>query len=160
MRDTLTRDERGLSTAVTHVLTMGITTVLVAGLLVSSGTLIDHQTDRSAEQSLETIGERLAGEITHVDRLASDGDSVTVIATHPRTIAGSTYRVGIEDSRTCAGEPLLDGSTVCLRLSSTDADAEVFVPISNESELNSESLVTGGTIEIEHNGTTNEIELQ
>ncbi|MCW8172622.1 hypothetical protein D8S78_10765 [Natrialba swarupiae] len=89
-------DDRALSSAITHVLTMAMTTILIAGLFLSSGAMLETQTEMSTEQSLETIGERLAGEIAHVDRLADDGGAVNVTTEHPRTIAGrriaSTHR--------------------------------------------------------------------
>ncbi|RQG99676.1 DUF7266 family protein [Natrarchaeobius oligotrophus] len=153
MRGDPVTTDRALSTAVTHVLTMGITTILVAGLLMSSGTLIEVQSDRSAEQSLETIGERLAGEIADVDRLGGDGDAVNVTASHPETVAGSTYRIELEERSACAGDPLLDGNADCLRLTANGADVEVIVPIASESDLEYGSTATGGTIEIEHDGT-------
>lgn len=147
-------DDRSVSIAVTHVLTIGITTILIALLLTSAGGLLETETDRSAEQSLETIGERIAGEVESVDQLAdsdaTDSD-VTVTSEHPRTAANSGYTVELESE--CEA-PLLDGNTDCVKLTASDADVVVHVPfvvteLGIDEETNSAS---GGTIEISADG--------
>ncbi|ELY98874.1 hypothetical protein C482_11373 [Natrialba chahannaoensis JCM 10990] len=139
-----------MSIAVTHVLTIGITTILIAMLLTSAGGLLDTETDRSAERSLETIGERIAGEVESADQLADEDDSdVTITAAHPRTVANSGYTVALRED--CEG-PLLDGETDCIQLTASNADAVVYVPFTTERGID-ESEVSGGTIEIETDGT-------
>lgn len=147
-------DERAVSSAVTHVLTIGITTVLVAMLLISGSSVLEAETDRSVESSLETIGERLAGEIDNVDRIAANGaDTVTVTADHPHTVSSTGYTVDVLAADVCADEaPLLDGSTQCLRLTASEVDVVVYVPVTSEAGLDTESSVSGGTIEIVYDG--------
>ncbi|WP_323171499.1 hypothetical protein [Natrialba sp. PRR66] len=141
--------DRGMSIAVTHVLTIGITTILIALLLTSAGGLLDTETDRSAEHSLETIGERIAGEIESVDRLGDD--TVTIRASHPRTVANSGYTVEIAEN--CEA-PLLDGETDCVKLTSNGADTVVYVPVVVTELDIDESSAPGGTIEISADGNT------
>ena len=57
-------DRRAVSVTITHVLTIGITTILISGLLIGTGTLLDSQKDRATYDEKSTIGDRLAGEIT------------------------------------------------------------------------------------------------
>ena len=155
-------DDRALSVAITHVLTIAIATILIAMLVTSAGGMLETETDRSAETSLETVGERLAGEIGSVDRLAPDGEgSVTVVADHPRTVANSGYTVEILDSSTCRDEAsLLDGSNPCLELTATDAGVTTHVPVSNETALDTDAAVSGGEIEVRYDPDDEEITLE
>lgn len=151
--DDRSRSDRGMSIAVTHVLTIGITTILIAMLLVSSSALLDTETDRSADRSLEMIGERLAGEITNVDAIAADSDeNVTLTTEHPRTVAGSGYTVELlaAEEDVCGDAPLLTDSTDCLRLTASSADVEVYVPLKVDTDVEHESSASGGLIEIRY----------
>ncbi|MGM0388342.1 MAG: DUF7266 family protein [Natrinema limicola] len=154
MRINPRRTDRGTSITITHVLTIGITTLLIAALLTSSGTLLENETERSAESSLETIGERLAGEIESVDRMAADGASVTVTADHPRTVANSRYTIELLDKDKCRDAELLNDSTEndCLRLTASNADTEVYVPVT--SDLQGGESTSGGPVKIQDSGTT------
>ncbi|WP_312910396.1 DUF7266 family protein [Natronosalvus caseinilyticus] len=143
-------NDRGVSIAITHVLTLGITTVLVAGLLISAGTLLESQTDRSAQQSLETIGERLSGEISAVDRMAAGNGTTNLTVDHPSMVASNRYTVTLLDNETCADQPLLTNATNCMRLSAQSADIDVYVPVT--APVNDGSSVSGGTIRIVHDG--------
>lgn len=150
------RDDRGVSVAVTHILAIGITVVLIGVLFVGMGSLVDTQTDRSAESSLETIGERLAGEIASVDRQGG-----TVTAEHPDRVSQMGYQVELFDD--CHAEhdpPLIEDSDLpCLRLTASGADAEVFVPFAVETEL-AESSVRGGTIDVIYDDQVAEDEIR
>lgn len=146
--------DRAVSISVTHVLTIGVTTILIALLLTSAGTMLETETDRSAESSLETVGERLADEIGNVDRIASgDGAAisteVSVTTSHPQTVANSPYTVELRETCTAA---LLDGSTDCLRLTAHDADVVVYVPIETDAPIDDGSSTMGGTIGIRYDG--------
>src|SRR6056297_241932 len=156
------RSDRGTSITITHVLTIGITTLLIAVLLTSSGTLLENETERSAESSLETIGERLAGEISDADRMATSGaGSVNITADHPTTVANSQYTVKLLDESACAEAPLLDDSNGCIRLTATGADTEVYVPIATEITIETGEPVTGGSLEIYANDSgTGEITIK
>ncbi|WP_440765908.1 DUF7266 family protein [Natronorubrum sp. DTA7] len=143
--------DRGMSVALTHVLTIAITTILIAMLLMAGNAMLDSQTERSTETSLETVGERLAGEIANVDRIATvEDDDATLVADHPRTISNSQYTVELLEGTTCEVEaPLLDDSNPCVKLTSHGVDVTVHVPVAiDDDRIESESSVTGGSIEI------------
>ena len=155
--------DRGLSVALTHVLAIGITTILIAVLLAGSSALLDAETDRSAEQSLETIGERLAGEVANVDAIGDeDTDTVTLSADHPRTVAGSGYTVELLESDDCADSPLLTGDTNCLRLTASGADVQEYVPVKIDADVGDDRSASGGLIEIEfeYDGNNGEISIR
>ena len=142
-------DSRGVSTALTHVLTIGITTILISGLFIGTTTLLESQKDRAAYQEMETIGDRLAAEITAADQAAeapSTGQS-TVVVDHPNTVAGSSYRVRLaSDPAVCdTWEP-----DTCLILSASQTSQDVEVPLQTSNAI-SETSVTGGRVRITYN---------
>ncbi|EMA42941.1 DUF7266 family protein [Halobiforma nitratireducens] len=155
MTSSLEPDDRGVSVAVTHVLTIGIATILIAMLMMSGATLLETETERSAESSLETIGERLAHEVENVDQMTYDEtERIEVTSQQPRTVANSRYTVELLEGENGAGEcseaPLLDGTTDCLRLTGDDGD--VYVPLVVGSDIGADDPVTGGTVEIVYDG--------
>lgn len=143
-------DDRGVSIAVTHALTIGITTILVAMLLMSASTMLETETDRSTRASLETVGERLADEIGNADQIGSTTNgTVTVRTDHPRTVSGSRYTIEL---RSDCDTPLIDSGD-CLTLTAHGSDIAVSVPIKIDADVPaSEPSVTGGSIEIRSDG--------
>lgn len=151
-------DDRAVSISVTHVLTIGITTILIAMLLIAGSSVLEAQTDRSVDSSLETVGERLAGEIDNVGRMVDTGaDGVSVTAKHPRTVSNTGYTVELQ---TDCDAPLLDGDTDCVRLSASDVDVVVYVPLADGVDIDDGSSVSGGTIEIVYDDTEDEITIE
>lgn len=142
---TFSTDDRGVSTAVTHVLTIGITTILISGLFVSTTTMLESQKDRAAYQEMETIGERLGAEITAVDQAAnrSPNGTTSVTASHPDTIAGGSYRIELGSCETWSRD-------TCLKLSASQTSEDVEVPFKNVTDVESAS-VTGGDVRITYN---------
>lgn len=139
--------DRAVSITLTHVLTIGITTILIAMLLTASGTMLESETERSADASLETVGERIADEIGNVDQIANrTDDSVTLTTEHPRTVASSRYTVEL---RTDCNEALLD-EVDCLTLTADDTDAVAHVPIKTDAAISGGDSATGGTIVIRY----------
>lgn len=47
---TLPADDRAVSSAVTHALALGITAILMSGLLIAAGTMLDDQRENSADR--------------------------------------------------------------------------------------------------------------
>ncbi|RLM31390.1 hypothetical protein DVK01_21550, partial [Haloarcula sp. Atlit-120R] len=62
---------RGVSTALSYVLTLTITVVLVSGLMVAAGGFVSDEHARVTETELDVMGNRLAAGIESVDRVAS-----------------------------------------------------------------------------------------
>lgn len=148
MTGRLRGDDRAVSIAVTHVLTIAVTTLIIGGLMMGTGFLLETEKERSAEDSLETIGERLSSQLSSVDRVAGDGD-VTIRADHPRTVAGSGYTVELfDDTDVCDADPLLQDVDQCLILSYHGGDVEVGVPVKTTHAVENASSTRGGTIEI------------
>lgn len=112
---TLGSDDRGVSTAVSYTIAVGITVILVAALLLSLGGLMDSQSDRTTDSELRVVGEGVATDLTKVDRLMNgldEGDELAMRIDGPDRIAGQSYRVTLTDSSvTCSAPPCVEVAT-------------------------------------------------
>lgn len=90
--------DRGVSTTVGYVLTLGITTILVSGLLVATGGVVEDRTKATARDGLEVVGQRLAANLMSADRLAEtrNAETVELEVALPRRLAGSGYTVRVD----------------------------------------------------------------
>ena len=84
-------NNRAVSVAVTHALTVAISTVLVSGLIIGAGTLLESQEQDISEDQIEEIGSDAVSYITTFDRMNTTGDDVTMTAApdYPDRIVGS-----------------------------------------------------------------------
>lgn len=149
------RDERGVSTALSHALTLGIATVLVALLLSSAGTLLETGTDRGVRDALETTGERLAVDVLRVDGSnVTDGTTTaTITVEYPTTVANSRYRIALVDDCDDLGQSLSAGEH-CLELTPQRTDQSVYVPLGDlDANVDTDASARGGTIVIGFDGT-------
>ena len=153
-KQSLPADRRAVSVTITHVLTIGITTILISGLLIGTGTLLDSQKDRATYSEKSTVGDRIASEITAVDQAAqrAEGDpdpaTVTVQTEHPRRLSGGQYFVSLYDD---PSECNTWGPEQCLKLESGQTES-VEVPLRVETELDTPTTVQGGDIWIYYDG--------
>ena len=153
-----------MSIALTHVLTIGIATILVAMLLMAGSTMLESESERSTETALETVGERLAGDIDNVDRMAAADDvsNASLVSEQPRTVANTGYTVTVLSPDDCGDRaPLLNDTNPCLELDASSTDVTVHVPLKISDGRDVEGSVQGGSIEIEYvdDGPDGRIEL-
>lgn len=137
--------DRGMQTIVSHVLSVGITTLLIIGLVAGATGFLQTQESRAAETELETIGNRLAGAVTSADRLAQGSDGVELRVTLSDSVVGSPYTVTVNAS--CSAV------YTCLNLSADGYDASTFVAVRNETAVHLEHGV-GGRFLVTSNGST------
>ena len=129
-----------MSTPLSHVLSVGITTILIVGLMTGASGFLEDQSERTARQELETIGNRLAGDLDRVDTLGREGDNVTLTSRHADKVAGSTYTVRLRNgTAVCDSVP----TDTCLRLSATEYDHEAVVPVNNRTTLDLQERESG-----------------
>lgn len=97
-------DTRAASIPITHALTIAITALLLAGLLLGAGGFIDRQQDRVARGQLAAVGGDVLDLVHGLDRLNATGETVraTIEPTYPRTVAGSPYTVSLVTAATGA----------------------------------------------------------
>lgn len=146
-------DDRGVSTAVGYTLTLGITALLISGLVIAAGGMVADQRDRAARSELGVYGQRIAGGVADADRLvaAADAggdadvpDTVRVRVALPDRAAGRAYAVAVRNV-TSPG----DGPPYAYRivLASDAANARVTVGIGTRTPL-AETRLSGGTLAV------------
>lgn len=129
---------RGVSTVVGYVLALAITAALVGSLIAATGSVVDDRREVTAYTGLEVVGERLAAKLMAADRLArTDAKDVTVRVDLPAKVAGGSYTVEVNDSKT-------DPHFV---LTSTTADTTVRVNFTNSTPVVGRT-VSGGDLEV------------
>ena len=149
-------DGRAVSVAVTHVLAIGIVTILLAGLLITAGNVLDNQKQSAAKDQLDTVGDRLAGEISSLERTATPGADETIVldTTHPARVSGATYTVRLRTGNDCSG-PLIDNSATdaCLVLSTTMLSDDRIVPVDVDDANVVDGSASGGDVRIVYDST-------
>jgi hypothetical protein len=155
-------DDRAVSIAVTHVLTIGITTILITGLLVGASGLLESEKQGATRDELRTIGNRMVSEMSSAYYSSGDGpnDRVVVRVSHPEYVAGNNYNVELRDSGCIA--PAVSSSK-CLVLQTPTGNNEVVIPIDPQIELQTPlPEVSGGSfyIVVEMSGGSMKLTLQ
>lgn len=130
-------NERGMETVVSHVLSIGITTLLIIGLVAMATGFLDGQRDQAARTELATISERLASDLMSVDRLGRAGDDVELRSSLPGRVAGSTYTAQL------LGGGCSLPADACLQLIVAEYDHTSLTALRNETNLTLESGVGG-----------------
>lgn len=146
-RRSLQSDDRAVSIAVTHVLTIGITTILITGLLVAGSGLLEGEKSDATRSELRTIGNRLGAELSSAYYTArqSDDATVEVRVTHPEFVAGDSYNIELRTG--CSGIPG-HSSIDCIVLKPPKGQDEVKIPLDPDVELSGGTTVKGGPLYI------------
>lgn len=138
--------DRGVSVTVNYVMTLAITAILLSGLFVASGSLIQSQSERAIQDELDVVGERLAADLSTADRLAesAEGDDAHVRLTIelPRRVAGTAYSIEItwiEDGENAYAE---------LVLRTRDPAIESVTRVVTTTEVTAVSKLRGGDLVI------------
>ncbi|WP_254832164.1 DUF7266 family protein [Haloglomus salinum] len=136
-------DDRAVSTTVGYALSLGISALLISGLLIAGGGFLQDQRVTSTRSELTVIGHQIAADIASADRLVgTDASNIRVQRNLPDRVTGSAYTVAVVTS----------GETH-LRL--TSAEPEVTVRVDVEAQFAPGGLeqtsVDGGDIEVVYN---------
>jgi hypothetical protein len=145
-------DERAVTPAVTHAMTIGISTILITGLLIGAGQLMDDQQSYVVEGGLENVGGAITSELVRVDQFDKTGvdSDITLTASHPSKVGGQTYDIILD--------PGSDETT--LHLNATDqSELTVLTRFDNETAV-CPSVVDGGTVVVAYNVSASCLELR
>lgn len=136
-------DDRAVSVTVGYVLNFAIASILVSGLLIAGGGLIERQTEQVTEDELSVIGHQLADDISSADRLVRAGDvsNLSIRSDLPQRTAAGGYTVNV----TADG----NGGEIVLRTNAPEV--VVTVPFRVQSSLSGGTL-EGGPVRIEYDG--------
>jgi len=142
-------DTRAVSIAITHALTLSITAVLITGLLIGAGGLLDSQESRAARDSLSEIGSDTVSHINSLDDLNATGEQVNVSVTpeYPDRVVGEAYTINITNDK--AAHPF-EGTEYALVVRSDALSAPIWYPLQTTVELDEQSEVQGGEFTICH----------
>ncbi|MFB6256036.1 MAG: hypothetical protein ABEH58_04785 [Haloplanus sp.] len=149
---TLLADRRGSSTALGYVLSLGISALLVTGLLIAGGGLLEGQRDRSVGVELRVVGQTVADDLASASRLADcDSCELTMRIDAPPRIAGEAYLISLVEV----------AAPDTYRLSLTTERSEVTVDVRLRTRLPvAETTVTGGTLVVEYDPAAGELEVR
>ena len=139
-------EERAVSTTLGYVLTLTITAVLISGLLIAGGSMVEDQRDRIAQQELSVAAEQLASGLHEGDRLAetSTGGAIQVSIWLPERIAGGSYTLELINQSTVPGQP----ATATIQATAQGANAEATlslrtgIPVANQTVIGGPLVVT------------------
>lgn len=106
-RSPLRGDRRAVSSTLGYVITLGISGILIVGLLTAGGTLVTNEREVVAREQLTVAGEQLATGMADADRLAATGDggTIRVEVWLPDGAGSAPYSVRLVSQSTAAGEP-------------------------------------------------------
>ncbi|ACV48256.1 MULTISPECIES: DUF7266 family protein [Halomicrobium] len=133
-------DNRAVTPAVTHALTIGISAIMITGLLVGAGGLLDDQRSYVVENGLENVGSAVTSELVSMDQFNTTGvdADLSYTTTHPARVGGRTYDVVLE--------PDSPKSTLVLEATG-ESQRTVVYRFENESSVCA-SAVDGGKINV------------
>jgi hypothetical protein len=136
---------RAVSVAVTHALTVAISTVLVSGLIIGAGTLLESQEQSVSEDQIEEIGSDAVTYITTFDRMNTTGDNVKMTAEpdYPDRIVGSYQYELVLSERTGPSD-----IEVIIRVDELDRSATFPVDLQNteiDTPSGEDSISTSGS---------------
>lgn len=143
-------NDRAVSVTVGYAMNLTLMTILLSGLFIASGGLIESERERVATDELDVIGQQITAELMAADRLASASNESTIELTVelPDRVAGSRYTIDTNDSENE------------LELSATELDAKTRVPFTTNKSVTSESTVRGGDLTIEFERSDEEWKLE
>ncbi|GEM_PF-2234188 len=143
--------ERAVSIALTHALTIAITTVLLSGLLVASGPFLESQEQRVADDQLDEIVNHAASQVAALDSHAEgNGDvEMSVTLNYPRTVVDQySYTVELEE----------DGGDAVVTVRTAGLDRESSITLETEAGIEP-SQTDGSVVELSLCQDENEITL-
>jgi hypothetical protein len=156
------RRDRGVSITVTHVMTVGITTILIAGLLLGAGNMLEDQRQSTGNQELRSIGDRIATElVTAADRGNRTNATVEIRSRQPSQSVGGGYQVELNDIGPTDECFSRDGYDACLVLEANAENIEVEVPVSLPDGISVENgSAQGGRVVVVYDNADAEVTIR
>jgi len=148
----LTDDRRGASTALGYVLSLGISAVLITGLIVAGGGIMESQREQAARTELSVIGQTIADDVASASRLADcDSCELTLRIDVPARVAGESYLVDVVE----VDPP----HTYRLDLTTGRSGVTTAVTVRTRLPL-VETSVAGGSLVVEYDSAAGELEVR
>lgn len=149
-------DNRAVSVTVSYIITLIIATLLIGGILMAAGGLIESQSNTATIDEFDVIGEKLAANIMSADRTVSvaleDAEStgyedfeIGIKSTVPRQVSGSNYHI------------IIDWDNESIQLVTLNTDIAVDVSFKVRHGPSGTTTISPGNIEITFDGDQLEV---
>lgn len=137
--------ERATTVTVSYVITLGISAVLISGLVMAGGNVLEDQREEASRTGLRVIGQQLASDIATVDRLVAAGSDVDarLVSDLPARVAGESYVVEIRP------HPTLSNVAV-ITLTARESGVVVEVNVRHRTPIRTPTRVSGGQLVLEY----------
>lgn len=145
-------DERAVSATLGYALTLGVTTLLITGLIFAVGTEVENRRESAIDTEMEVVGNQLAASLTSADRLADAAGENGLVVLHrsfPTDVAGTPYTIEIIEQ--APGD-------YDLRLTSTNPQQTVEVSVVMNNTLETGEIASG-PLTIAYNTVTDTVEV-
>lgn len=141
----LTRDNRGVSSTVSYALTLGISSLLLVGLVTAGGTILQDENEQTTREELTIIGNRLATQISFADQTVqrTNTNSLEFKAGVPNEVSGREF--------------IIDITATAITLRDPETGIEVEIPVTTDTPIE-EGTITSGELYIVYDGTDITIE--
>lgn len=142
------RQSRGVSITLNYVLALGISSILVTGLLIAGGGFVEDTRQRVVYSEMSVIGNHVAGNLEQADRLAraSSGDAtVQINETFQPQVTGSPYFVR------------LDNGSKQVVVNATELDVSVRINTTVQTALDDSAFAGGGTISVRYDQSNDQL---
>ena len=151
MSAVIRRDRRATSTALGYVLSLGISAILVSGLIIAGGGLMESQRDQTARVELQVVGQTVADDLASAARLADcDSCELQLRIDVPPRVAGESYLI----------EVIEISPPDTYRLTLTTGRSNVAVNVTARTNVPVvETTVTGGTMIVEYDPAAGHLEV-
>ena len=136
--------DRGVSPVFAYVLTLGISSLLVAGLLIAAGGYVETQREATSRSELRVLGQQVSADIAAADRLTrtEGATEVSISRTLPERVVGSQYSLSVRTGSDDPTDPYLELTTV-------RPDVTVEVGVATETDV-SATTIGGGDMVVEY----------
>jgi hypothetical protein len=140
--------DRGVSPVVAYVLTLGISSLLIAGLVIAAGGYVETQREATSRSELRVLGQQVSADIAAADRLTrtEGATEISISRSLPERVVGSQYSLSV---RTGSNGPYLELTTV-------RPDVTVEVGVATETDVR-ETTISGGAMVVEYDGSADEL---
>lgn len=144
--------DRGVSSVLGYALSLAIVTVLITGIFAGMGNTVETQREKAIRSELTVVGNRIAADISAVDRLTialgSNAD-IRLRTMLPSRVAGQGYSINITDD-----DPT--DNRFAIELATTDPDVTERVYVRSNTTLTTSHL-PGGDVEVVFDGNSVEV---
>jgi len=137
-------DTRAISPAVTQALTIGISTILITGLLVGGSTFVDAKQDSTVRQGLQDVGSGVASDLVRLDQFSrtSDRSTISFTSDYPDRVGSEGYEIRL----------VPDSGVTKIYVNSTSSELWTVVRFANTQDVCASS-VSGGQIAVVYDTT-------